>query len=55
MTESTHHDNTAQKWLTFFFVCFTITMAIGAFAVYNFEQHKDDFGDLPKGQASGGH
>ncbi|HEY9867870.1 MAG TPA: hypothetical protein V6D08_01575 [Candidatus Obscuribacterales bacterium] len=36
MAEETHSDS-SMAWLTFFFVCFILTMAIGAFAIFMYD------------------
>ena len=50
---NTGHDDPSHKWLTFFFVCFAITvLGIGLFAVYLFyNSPKTEEGKEP----SGGH
>ena len=49
MSESEHHDS-SHNWLTFFFVCFAITvLGIGLYAAWASQQPK------PAEEPSGGH
>lgn len=47
MSES-GHDNSANKWLTFFMVCFALTMAIGIWAIFTYNVN------APEAKPSGG-
>lgn len=49
MSEGEHADS-SLKWLTFFFVCFVMVMAIGAFAIFTYNANAPE----PK-PAGGGH
>ncbi len=49
MSEGDHADS-SLKWLSFFFVCFVIVMAIGAFAIFTYNVNAPE----PK-PAGGGH
>ena len=33
----TPHSDSSTSWLTFFFVCFILTMSIGAFAIFTYK------------------
>lgn len=47
---SEKHNDPSQKWLTFFFVCFGLTvLAIGVFALFTYKV------DAPDAAVSGGH
>lgn len=35
MSEEAHSDS-SSRWLTFFFICFVIVQAIGAFAIFTY-------------------
>ena len=49
MSEAEHHDS-SHNWLTFFFVCFAITvLGIGLFAAWSSQQEK------PAEEPAGGH
>ncbi|MBX9770437.1 MAG: hypothetical protein K2X29_03655 [Candidatus Obscuribacterales bacterium] len=49
MSEGEHADS-SLKWLTFFFVCFVLVQAIGAFAIFTYNANAPE----PK-PAGGGH
>ena len=50
MSEDAHHQDPSSKWLTFFFVCFGMTVfAIGVFALFTYHV------DAPEGAAEAGH
>ena len=52
MSDSEHQDS-SQQWLTFFFVCFAITvLGIGFFGIYLTVNASDEEG---KAEPSGGH
>lgn len=50
MSES-GHDNSANNWLTFFLVCFALTMAIGIWAIFTYNANAPE----PKPGGGGGH
>lgn len=44
------HSDSSTSWLTFFFVCFILTMSIGAFAIFTYDANAPE----PK-PGGGGH
>lgn len=42
------HADSSTSWLTFFFVCFILTMSIGAFAIFTYKVN------APEPQPGGG-